>query len=124
MIDDEIQADLEEIKSDLQNSTSTKRKVTKVAKKVAKTEVNADPAPKKRTSKGKSTAETAPKRTRSERVEEGMISLRQLAEEAGLAPPVARAKLRTSDIDRGDGRWKFEEGSKRLKQARQILGIA
>lgn len=129
MKNDDIKADLQEIRNELGEAASTKRKVKKVAKKVAKTETTEETTSKKNKSKGKTaeastTKSNGAKRTRTEHVEEGMVSLRQLAEEAGIAPPVARAKLRASDIDRGDGRWKFEEGSKRLKEARKILGTA
>jgi len=55
--------------------------------------------------------------------EEGIVSIVDLAGEAGITAQAVRIKLRGSDIERGEGRWKFEEGSKRLKEARKLLGI-
>lgn len=61
--------------------------------------------------------------TRQAAKEEGVVTIVDLASEAGITAQAVRIKLRGSDIERGEGRWKFEEGSKRLKQARQLLGI-
>jgi hypothetical protein len=55
--------------------------------------------------------------------EEGIVTILDLAAEAGITAQAVRIKLRGSDIERGEGRWKFEDGSKRLKQVRQLLGI-
>jgi HPt (histidine-containing phosphotransfer) domain-containing protein len=90
------------------------RKMVKKVKKVAKS-TKAPPVKKvaKKTNGAEKSAST-----------EGLVTLTQLAEEAKISPQSARVKLRAADIDRGDGRWKFEEGSKRLRQAREILGLS
>lgn len=119
MIDDELANDLDELNKELNEPSKSNRKVKKMVKKVTKFD-QADTAPKK----SKKVKAPAPKRTRTETPQEGFVTLRQLAQEANLAPPIVRAKLRASTVDRGDGRWKFEEGSKRLKEARQALGIS
>lgn len=56
--------------------------------------------------------------------EEGVVTILDLASEAKITAQAVRIKLRQSDIDRGEGRWKFEEGSKRLKEARKLLGLS
>lgn len=73
----------------------------KVAKKVAKTNGHAKPK------------ESA----------EGLVTVADLAEEAKISPQSVRVKLRAAELDRGEGRWKWEEGSKALKQARKVLGL-
>ena len=55
--------------------------------------------------------------------DDGLITVAQLAEEAEISPQSARVKLRAAELDRGEGRWKWEEGSKSLKAARKALGL-
>lgn len=55
--------------------------------------------------------------------EDGLITVAQLAEEAEISPQSARVKLRAAELDRGEGRWKWEPGSKSLKAARKVLGL-
>lgn len=56
-------------------------------------------------------------------VPEGMVSVGQLAEEAGIEAQSARVKLRASEIERPEGRWLWKAGSSALKAARKVLGL-
>lgn len=57
-------------------------------------------------------------------VPDGMISIAQLAEEAEITPQSARVKLRSSDVNRPEGRWLWKKGSGDLKAARKVLGLS
>jgi len=56
-------------------------------------------------------------------VPEGHVSVAMLADEAEITAQSARVKLRSSEIERPEGRWVWKEGSKELKKAREILGL-
>jgi hypothetical protein len=93
-------------------STSPKTEVKKVAKVVKKV--------KKVAKKGNGGG--APRGP--QEVPEGHTSVAQLAEEAEITPQSARVKLRTSEVERPEGRWVWKNGSSALKAARKILGLA
>lgn len=57
-------------------------------------------------------------------VPEGMVSIAELAEEAEITPQSARVKLRTSEVERPEGRWLWKKGSSSLKEARKVLGLS
>jgi hypothetical protein len=117
-----------------------KREVRKVAKvkKVAKPEAEeVDEAPKGKKAKGKPVKAEKAEKTNGkaakksgngesrgpQEVPEGHVSVAQLAEEAEITAQSARVKLRSSEIERPEGRWVWPEGSKALKKAREILGL-
>ena len=54
---------------------------------------------------------------------EGMVSVAELAEEAGIGAQSARVKLRSAEIERPEGRWLWKAGSSSLKAARKALGL-
>jgi hypothetical protein len=56
-------------------------------------------------------------------VPDGFVSIAQLAEEAEITPQSARVKLRSSDVERPEGRWLWKSGSSQLKAARKVLGL-
>lgn len=91
-----------------------------MAKKVKKAEADESPKGKKakkvEKSNGKSNGHT-------EKSDDGLITVAELADEAGISAQSARVKLRAAELDRGEGRWKWEPGSKTLKSARKILGL-
>lgn len=57
-------------------------------------------------------------------VPEGMVSIAELAEEAEITAQSARVKLRTSEVERPEGRWLWKKGSSSLKEARKALGLS
>src|SRR5262249_23351335 len=97
------------------------KKVKKVAKKVSKKVKDEDATEVKTKVKAKKTNGKA--NGHAEESDDGLITVAQLAEEAEISPQSARVKLRAAEMDRGEGRWKWAEGSKGLKQARKILGL-
>jgi hypothetical protein len=112
------EAVVESIKADLEKPGKPKRKgAKKVAKKVKKASEE-DESP-----KGKKKAKTNGKASKSAESEEGLITVADLAAEAEISPQSVRVKLRAAELDRGEGRWKWEEGSKALKEARKVLGL-
>lgn len=119
-MNEETESTINEVKADLERPAKPKPKgAKKVAKKVKKAE--ADEAPKgKVKKKGKANGAKASGNGESE---EGLITVADLAAEAEISPQSARVKLRAAELDRGEGRWKWEEGSKALKQARKVLGL-
>jgi len=90
------------------------RKVAKLPTKVKKVEKGAKKA-KSNGHEKESTPREAP---------EGMVSVAELAEEAGIGAQSARVKLRASEIERPEGRWLWKVGSKDLKAARKVLGLS
>jgi len=56
-------------------------------------------------------------------VPDGFVSVAQLAEEAEITPQSARVKLRSSEVERPEGRWLWKNGSSQLKAARKVLGL-
>lgn len=109
------------------------RKVAKV-KKVAKgDESEKEVKGKKVKANGKSETKAAGKEEKSakkkggnrgpQEVPEGHVSVAELAEEAEITAQSARVKLRSSEVERPEGRWIWKEGSKELKKAREVLGL-
>ncbi len=101
---------LEEVKQGLNQPipAHTLKEGTKMAKKVEKKGKSKDKAETKK-SNGKS--------------ESNLVTLADLAKEAKSSGAAARRKIRASELDRGDGRWAWEPGSKQLKTARSALGL-
>jgi hypothetical protein len=111
---EQVQADLEKPVPKAARKPKVKKmvkKVKKVGKKVTADEVETKKA--KKNGNGKAPASD----------DEGLITVAALAEEAGISAQSARVKLRAAELDRGEGRWKWEEGSKQLKEARKVLGL-
>lgn len=94
-------------------SMETKKVAKKVVKKVAK----------KTKSNGEVKAKLEKKARKPQTVEEGYISLAQLAEEAKITPQSARVRLRSSEVERPEGRWVFKEDSKAVREVRKVLGL-
>jgi hypothetical protein len=114
---------LEEIQRDLDepvpghNAQRKKEKVTmvkKVEKKAGavKSDKKADAKPEKKASK------------KVEKEDDGMVTLADLAAEAKIGGAAARRKIRASEMERGEGRWAWPEGSKQLRTARAALGLS
>lgn len=113
------EAAVNEVKASLEQPGKPKPKgAKKVAKKVKKA-AEADEAPKGK-KKAKSNGISGGGKSESE---DGLVTVAQLAEEAEISPQSARVKLRAAELDRGEGRWKWEPGSKALKAARKVLGL-
>lgn len=110
-----VQEDLEKPVPKAARKREVKKVVKKVAKKVKKGAV--EEVETKKVKKNGAKAEAAES-------DEGLITVAALAEEAQISPQSARVKLRAAELDRGEGRWKWEEGSKGLKEARKILGLS
>jgi hypothetical protein len=123
---------------DHEESESPAKEVRKVAKKKAVEIEEEDEAPvkkgkgpkkvtkvsDKKEAKSNGKAEKSEKSNRGpQEVPEGHVSVAMLAEEAEITAQSARVKLRSSDIERPEGRWVWPEGSKALKKAREILGL-
>lgn len=113
------EAEVNELKADLESPGKPKAKrkeVKKVAKKVSK-------------KKDEEVVKGAKKKAKpngvggSDSSDDGLITVAQLADEAEISPQSARVKLRAAELDRGEGRWKWEPGSKSLKAARKVLGL-
>lgn len=124
MNEKDLEIDIEQAKKDLaeepaEDSPQPKQKgARKVAKKVPKkTAAKSEKAPKKVAKKTNGTAREPVK-------EEGVVTVAELAAEADMTAQSARVKLRAAEFDRGEGRWKWPEGSKALKEARKILGLS
>src|SRR5580692_11255938 len=106
MMGEKVQETIEQVKSDLEAPVpepARKREVKKVAKKVIKKgkKVTAEEA-KELKSKAKKTNGT-------KQEDDGLVSVADLANEAKISPQSARVKLRAAELDRGEGRWKWEE---------------
>lgn len=118
------EATINEVKADLESPGKPKPKgAKKVAKKVAKKAAQVEETSKTKTkakAKAKSTGKT---NGHAEKSEDGLITVAALAQEAGISPQSARVKLRAAELDRGEGRWKWEADSKSLKSARKVLGL-
>lgn len=88
-----------------------------------------EPAPKstkktkkvKKVKKGAKKTVSAKKSSKSD--DKNRVRLKDLAKTAKITEAVARKKLRDADVERGEGRWSWELGSKGLKQARKALGL-
>ena len=112
------EASVNEVKASLEQPGKPKPKgAKKVAKKVKKAEAEA-PKGKKKSAKPNGISGGGKPES-----DEGLVTVAALAEEAGISPQSARVKLRAAELDRGEGRWKWEEGSKQLKAARKVLGL-
>lgn len=117
------EASVNEVKAALDSPGKPKPKgAKKVAKKVNKADngVIHSGNDKKAKKKAKSNGISGGGKPESE---DGLITVAQLAEEADISPQSARVKLRAAELDRGEGRWKWEPGSKALKAARKVLGL-
>ena len=106
---DDVQAELEKPAPEPPSDPKPKVKkgVKKVAKKVEKTAKKAE-------KKSNGTAKSA---------DDNLVTLASLAEEAEITPASARKKLRGAELE-NPGRWAWPEGSKGLKEAKKILGLA
>jgi hypothetical protein len=109
----DLQKQIERVKKSLEakpgETPPTERKmVKKVVKKVKKV------AKKAGNGAGRGPQETP----------EGFVSVAELAAEAEITPQSARVKLRTSDVERPEGRWLWKSGSSALKAARKVLGLS
>lgn len=102
--------DIEDSGADEETETP-KPKKSKKGKKVEKAKVKAN---------GKAKPE---KKAKKEQEDDGLIRLSDLAETAGISGAAARRKLRAAELERGDGRWAWEDGSTALKQAKKALGL-
>lgn len=112
------EATVNEVKASLDSPGKPK---TKGAKKVAKKVKKADEetTSKKGGKKAKPNGISGSGKADSE----GLVTIADLAAEAEISPQSARVKLRAAELDRGEGRWKWEPGSKQLKAARKALGL-
>jgi hypothetical protein len=121
-LNDDIETTVGNIKADMEESPPAKpkpKKVKKVAKKVSKKVKDEETAkPAKTAKKGGKTNGNGHAES-----DDGLITVAELAEEAGISPQSARVKLRAAELDRGEGRWKWQPGSKGLKSARKVLGL-
>lgn len=111
---DDIKAGMEDVPPAKPKPKKVKKVAKKVSKKAKSDETDAKPA-KAKAKNGKSNGHTES--------EDGLITVAELAEEAGISPQSARVKLRAAELDRGEGRWKWEPNSKGLKSARKVLGL-
>lgn len=106
---------LEQVKQDLVKPVpghDPKMKEKMMAKKVEK--------PKGKAEKADAKPEKAKKSSKSE---SDTVTLADLAAEAKIGGAAARRKIRNAEMDRGDGRWAWEKGSKQLRTAREALGL-
>lgn len=116
---DKLERDLAQVAADLEipppEPGSRNKGVRKVVKKVTKVKPSAKPVKEAKTNgKAEAPAES----------EEGKVTLATLAAEAEITPAGARRKLRNAEgIERGEGRWVWEEGSKALAAVRKVLGL-
>ena len=103
-----VEAIREELRKPIPEHLITKEKANMAAKKPA---AKKRPAAKKK-APAKKTADS------------NVVSLSDLAEQAGISPQQARAKLRNAGIERPDGqRWGWPPKSKGLTAAKKALGI-
>lgn len=124
---DKLQADIDSVKADLESTPpepSRKREVKKVAKKVVKKvkKVEAEEESPKAKAKAKAKGNGSAKEAKSD--DDGLVTVAALAQEAQISPQSARVKLRSAELNRGEGRWKWAPGSKELKEARKVLGLS
>lgn len=112
---------LDQVKRDLETPvpphTLTKEKLKMATKKVKKVEAPAKAAKKS----AKVESKSAPAK---EKDNDGSVTLADLAAEAKISPAAARRKVRATEIERGDGRWAWAQGSKALKTVREALGLS
>lgn len=125
MNDKTLDREIENVENDLKEpipEPNQKPEKTKMAtKKVKKVGAPAKTATK---TNGKTAPPKAAKTpTRKQADVEGMVKLSTLATEAKISTQRARQKLRAAELDRGDGRWSWKEGSRDLAAARKALGI-
>ena len=113
------EATVNEVKASLDQPGKPKPKgAKKVAKKVKKAAEADAPKGKKKSAKPNGISGGG----KSEE-SDGLVTVADLAAEAEISPQSARVKLRAAELDRGEGRWKWEPGSKALKAARKVLGL-
>ncbi|WP_455363553.1 hypothetical protein [[Eubacterium] cellulosolvens] len=93
---------------------ATKKKSRKASKKASKKKVS------KKAAKGTAKKKAA----RKQKAPVDGVTLKSLADSAGITGQKARAKLRAAGIEREKGsRWVFAEKSKELKAAQKALGL-
>jgi hypothetical protein len=79
----------------------------------------------KKVKKMKKGAKRAEKSSKKEsKADKNVVRLKDLAKQAKIGEASARKKLRDADVERGEGRWSWDLGSKALKSARKALGLA
>jgi hypothetical protein len=72
---------------------------------------------------GKKTVAAKPAKKEA-KADKNVVRLKDLAKQAKIGEASARKKLRDANVERGEGRWSWDLGSKGLKQARKALGLA
>lgn len=117
MIVEKLERTLSDVASDLAQEPKASEQPGKV-KKVAKAEKK---AVKKVGKKSNGKAEAAPKKA-AKAADSDTVTLADLASEAKITGAAARRKLRGANLS-PEGRWKWEDGSKSLKEARKVLGL-
>jgi len=111
-----LQQQIERVRRSLKmkpGEVAPRKEVIKVAKKVIKKVTKKVAA--KKGGNGHRGAQEVP---------EGMVSVAELAEEAGIGAQSARVKLRAAEVERPEGRWLWKQGSSSLKAVRKILGLS
>lgn len=112
-IKQKVEAIREELKEPLPEPQNPKEKKMATKKKSRKA----------RKKKGKGAKKVGAKKKAAKSNSDG-ITLKELADEAGISGQSARKKLRDAGIEREEGgRWAWKEGSKALKAARKAIGL-
>lgn len=127
MTDKTLDREIGEVEKDLEapvpDEPTPKPEKTKMATKKVVKKTGATPAKSAKTN-GKATPAKTAKATKPAKADaEGMVKLSSLATEAKISTQRARQKLRAAELDRGDGRWSWKEGSRDLQAARKALGL-
>lgn len=108
---------LERTLSDVQSDLSKPPETSEPSKKVKKVAKDTKKSAKKVVKKGNGDAKPTAKKDDSD-----MVTLADLASEAKITGASARRRLRDADMS-PEGRWKWKDGSKELKEARKVLGL-
>lgn len=115
----------EEIKSEFDKPIPDHKpeKEKKVSKSKKKTTTK--PKAKAKTSAKGKTKETKKKKvTKATEKDNPLISITELAEEAGISTTQARQRLRAAKIERQEGkRWEWAPSARALKAVRKALGL-
>lgn len=77
----------------------------------------------KKVKKGAEVEEKGKKVKTAKSSDDGKVTLAELAAEAKISGAAARRKVRATEIERGDGRWAWDKGSKALRTVREALGL-
>ncbi len=122
-LDQEIGQVEKDLEAPIPDGPTPKPEKTKMATKKVTKKVGA-PAKTAAKTNGKAAPAKTAKATKPAKPDaEGMVKLSTLATEAKISTQRARQKLRAAELDRGDGRWSWKEGSRDLAAARKALGI-